>query len=496
MSAPHPRRRDPEPPVVDGRVPPHDLDAEAAVLSACLLDRDALDEVVGALEPEHFYSEANKLIFEAVRSLAVEGSAVDSVTVSKWLRSREQILRVGGPAYIARITDATPAVANVEDHAEIIRDLWRTRRAIAIGHRYAALGYGATGSASLLDAFQAELAELSTSAHRGGLHPLKDVLTTTFRAISEAASRGEQVTGIPTRFVDLDKKTAGLHRGDLMVVAARPGMGKTAWALELATNVASPSQTPRTGDDGYTTEWVEKPGLGVAVFSLEMPKEQVAVRMACCEARVDLGKMRSGELSQEDWSALTNAAQRLVRLPIEIDDTAGITVMELRAKVRRLMARWDRERRTNPEAPELGCIVIDYLQLMQGRREKGDSRATEVGTITRDLKSLAKDLGVPVVALAQLNRGVETRPGKNKRPMLSDLRESGDVEQDADIVIFIYRDDYYNEASDQRGIAELIIAKQRNGPTGTVRVRFVRSCTRFENLAQGEFNEEESSEYE
>ena len=495
MSVQHSRsRRGPEPPreppVVAGRVPPHDLDAEAATLSACLLDRDALDSVLELLEPEHFYSEANARIYEGCRALSLQGTPVDVVSVASWLRSRELIQKVGGAAYLGRIVDATPAVANVVHHARVVKEKWRLRRVIASCQKFAAEGYGDVGQVQeFIDSAEQSLYELARTPETSTIHHVKDVLTTTFQQISAAAERGDRITGTPTGYIDLDQKTAGLHAGDLMIVAARPGMGKTSFVLNLAANVASPEQlrVPGPGDDGYGGTETERPGYGVAVFSLEMPKEQVAARLVCCEARVDLGKLRQGYLSQDDWANLTSAASVLANLPIWIDDTPGLNILELRAKVRRLKADYNRIH--GPDAPGLGAVIIDYLQLMSGRKGV-NSREQEISEISRGLKGLAKEMSVPVIALSQLNRGVETRGGKDKRPMLSDLRESGAIEQDADVIIFIYRDEYYNkEETNERGIAELIIAKQRNGPTGTVRVRFVSSCTKFENLAPGEYEE-------
>ncbi len=480
-----------EPPIVAGRVPPQDLDAEAAVLSACLLDRNALDQVLELLEPEHFYSDANRLIFEGCRSLALEGTPIDIVSVASWLRSREQIQRIGGARYLGELVDATPAVANVGTHGRVVREKWRLRRVIATCQQYAAEGYGDVGVAQeFIDSAEQALYDIARTPETTTVHLLKDVLTTTFQQLTEAAERGDQITGIPTRFVDLDKKTAGLHRGDLTILAARPGMGKSALVLNIAVNVASPQlvTAPGPGEAGYGSEPSENPGWGVAVFSLEMPKEQVAARLVCSEARIDLGKLRQGRLSPEDWAGLTSAASSLASLPIYIDDSPSLTILELRAKVRRLKADHLRHQGSGSATPDLGVVIVDYLQLMQGRRGVA-SREQEISEISRGLKHLAKELDVPVIALSQLNRGVETRGGKDKRPMLSDLRESGAIEQDADTIVFIYRDDYYNPDSTKRGIAELIIAKQRNGPTGTVWTRFVPRFTRFENLAPGDRDE-------
>jgi replicative DNA helicase len=492
------RRRRPneepqEPPILAGRVPPHDLQAEAAVLAACLLDGEALDRVLELLEPEHFYSDAHRLVFDACRALSMNGTPIDVVSVASWLRSRELIQRAGGAKYLGELVDATPAVANVGAHAKVVKEKWRVRRVISVCQKYAAEGYGDVGVAQeFIDAAEQEIYDIARTPETSTVHPLKDVLTVTFQQLSAAAERGDHITGVPTRFVDMDKKTAGLHRGDLMIVAARPGMGKTSFVLNVAVNVASPQlvAVPGPGEDGYGAQPSEKPGYGVAVFSLEMPKEQVAQRMVCAEARVDVSKMRQGFLNHEDWASLTSAAAMLANLPVWIDDSPGLGLLELRAKVRRLQAEFSRMR--GPGAPGLGLVVIDYLQLMQGRKGAA-SREQEISEISRGLKQLAKELMVPVIALSQLNRGVETRAAKDKRPMLSDLRESGAIEQDADTIIFIYRDEYYNrESTNDRGVAELIIAKQRNGPTGTCRVRFISSCTRFENLAPGDYDEIEN----
>ncbi len=483
-----------EPPIVAGRVPPQDLDAEAAVLSACLLDANALDQVLEVLQAEHFYSDANRLIYEGCRALALEGTPIDIVSVASWLRSREQIQRIGGARYLGELVDATPAIAHVGTHARVVKEKWRLRRVIATCQQYAAEGYGDVGVAQeFIDSAEQALYDIARTPETTTVHPLKDVLTTTFQQLTEAAERGDQITGVPTRYVDLDKKTAGLHRGDLMIIAARPGMGKSALVLNMAVNVASPQlvTVPGPGEAGYGNEPSENPGWGVAVFSLEMPKEQVAARLVCSEARVDLGKLRQGRLSPEDWAGLTSAASQLANLPIYIDDSPSLSILELRAKVRRLKADHARNQGKDSATPDLGVVIVDYLQLMQGRKGV-NSREQEISEISRGLKHLAKELDVPVIALSQLNRGVETRGGKDKRPMLSDLRESGAIEQDADCIIFIYRDEYYNhDSTNERGIAELIIAKQRNGPTGTVRTRFVPNFTRFENLAPGDYEDYE-----
>lgn len=485
------RRRDsipPEPPNVAGRVPPHDLDAEAAVLSAAMLDAEARDRALEILKPEHFFSEANRLIFDACLALSLAGQPVDVVTVGSWLRSREQLPRIGGGAYLGQLVDATPAVANVGAHAEVVREKWRIRRSIAVGQKFSAMGYGDCGPAQEhLDAFEQELHDIAQGAHRNALQPIKTVLAAGFKRVSDAAARGHALTGIPTGYDDFDKRTGGLHPGDLVIVAARPGMGKTAWCTNVAVNVSMPQEIDQPRDGGGLARQ-EIPGWASAFFTCEMPAEQIGFRIACSEARVDLGKFRQGYLSQDDWARLTSAASVISGLPIYVDDTAAIGLLELRAKVRRLQSEIARTNTCNGAPVQgLGLVVVDYLQLMTPPPGI-DNREQQVSALSRGLKQLAKDMHVPVVALSQLNRGVETRSAKDKRPVMADLRESGAIEADADTIVFIYRDEYYNrDTTDAKGIAELIIAKQRNGPTGTVRVRFVDSITRFENLAPHEY---------
>jgi replicative DNA helicase len=483
-------------PIVAGRVPPHDLDAEAAVLSAILLSRDALDRVLEFLRPEHFYSDANGRIYEAAQALAFAGSPVDIVTVAVWLRDRMRIAEVGGPAYLAQLVDATPAVPHVAAHAQVVYEKWRIRALVATCQRVAAEGYGDYGDAqAFLDRAEGDVYQIAHVAHRTSVTPIHLVLRAAFKQMSDAAERGERITGIPTGIERLDAKTAGLHAGDLTIVAARPGMGKTSCVTCIAVNVASPRAARRSAnDDG---EDVREPGFGVCLFSLEMPREQIAIRMVCSEGRVDVGKIRQGYLQAEDWRRLTEAASYLSSLPIWIDDTPALGILELRAKVRRIQAEYNREAvKADPTrgikaVPErkVGLVVVDYLQLMRGSGTTSN-REQEIAEISRGLKALAKELAVPVIALSQLNRAVETRSTKDKRPQLSDLRESGAVEQDSDTVIFIYRDEYYNpETTNAKGIAELIIAKQRNGPTGKVLTRFTSSCTRFDNLVAGDYPE-------
>ena len=487
-----PPRTPREPPIVAGRVPPHDLDAEAAVLSAILLKQDALDQVAELLRAEHFYSEANGKIFEATVELIRQGAPVDTVQVASWLRDRERLGQVGGAAYLAQIVDATPAVAHVQAHARTVREKWRLRRLIAECQRVAAEGYGDVGMVQeFIDGAEQAVYELARTPEASSVQPLAQVLRAAFEQISKAAERGDRITGVPTGFGKFDEKTAGLHDGDLMIVAARPGMGKTSFVLNLAVNVGSPRtiNVPGPNDRGYGGTEKREPGYGVAVFSLEMPREQLATRIVCSEARVDVGKLRGGHLTPEDWRRLTEAASFLSMLPIWLDDTPAIGLLEVRAKVRRMQAEYNRAATADSPEKRIGLVVIDYLQLMSGRAN-AQSREQEISEISRGLKQLAKELRVPVIALSQLNRAVETRATKDKRPQLSDLRESGAIEQDADTIVFIYRDDYYfPETSEHKGLAELIIAKQRNGPTGKVFTRWNSACTRFDNLQAGDYPE-------
>jgi replicative DNA helicase len=458
-----------------------------------MLQRDALDRVLEILKPEHFYSDANGRIYEAAQELAVSGTPIDIVSVASWLRDRERLAQVGGAAYLAQIADATPAVAHVAAHARVVYEKWRVRQLIATCQRVAAEGYGDVGVVQeYIDGAEQAIYELARTPQGTTTQPLSQVLKAAFEQITAAAERGDRITGISTGYEKLDAKTAGLHDGDLTIVAARPGMGKTSFVLNLAVNVASPRtlSAPAPGEAGHGIERHE-PGFGVAVFSLEMPREQLATRMVCSEGRVDLGKLRQGFLQPDDWRRLTEAASYLSTLPVWIDDTPAINILELRAKVRRIQAEYDRGAGagTGSSGRRVGLVVVDYLQLMKGR-DGVNSREQEISEISRGLKQLAKELKVPVIALSQLNRAVETRTTKDKRPQLSDLRESGAIEQDADTIIFIYRDEYYNpETTNAKGIAELIISKQRNGPTGKVLTRFSASCTRFDNLAPGDYPE-------
>lgn len=465
---------------LNDRVPPNDLTAEAAVLSAVLLSRETLDRILPIVSAEHFYSDANAKIYEAYVDLSAAGRTIDILTVRSWLDDRGLLQRVGGAPYLVEILDSVPAVSNVDDYARRIKEKWRLRELITTCRRVSAEGYGPlTDVQQFIDGAEQAVYDIARTPESTTIQPLKEVIQTTFSRLNESLKRGNRITGTSTGFTQLDKLTGGLNEGDLIIVAARPGMGKTSLVLNMAVNVALPKRIQTQNADGSLTERQEQ-GAGVAIFSLEMPREQLAARLLCSEARVDVSKLRQGYLHPEDWALLTKAAGELAKLPVWIDDTSDLSILDLRAKVRRIQSM---------QGAPLGLVMIDYLQLMSGN-PKISSREQQISEISRNLKKLAKDLSVPVVALSQLNRAVETRGTKDKRPQLSDLRESGAIEQDADTIVFIYRDDYYNpEDTTMAGLAELIVAKQRNGPTGRIKVRFTKACTRFDNLEQGEYDD-------
>lgn len=456
-----PHRDPPTPPVVAGRVPPSDLDAEAAVLSACLASADAIDEVADVVRPEHCYSMANRAVLDAVLALHAEGQAVDLVTVASRLRAADEMERVGGATYLAQLVDATPAVSHVREHASRVRELWRARRLIAACQVGAAEGYdSARDVPGFIDRVGSAVFDaIDATSGASTCERLSAIVHEVFRR-KQARAEGT-VEEARTGLVDFDRRLRACP-GDLIIVAGRPGMGKSAFADHWATAIAA---TP-----------VEKNGGTVLLFSLEMPKEQVAERMLATEARVELSRMRAWTISEVEQQAMVDAAVCVARLPLEIDDRSSATVLDVRAVARRIARRAARD-----NVP-LRAIVIDYMQLMSG---PGENREQQVSGIGRGLKALAKHLGVPVIALSQLNRANEKRG--DRRPVLSDLRESGALEQDADAVIFVHRDDYYEPDCDTRGTVELIVAKQRNGPTGMVRARFWAACTRFDNLAPGEY---------
>ncbi|MGH7435971.1 MAG: replicative DNA helicase [Polyangiaceae bacterium] len=470
---------------VEARIPPHDLDAEAAVLSAVMVDPGAFDKVNEFLRPDHFYSEAHRRIYEAAVELSATGKPVDVVQVATWLRDHERLAQVGGMAYLTSVLDAAPAVSNVAAYGRTIHEKWRVRQLILTCQRVTAQGYAGYGEAQeFIDSTEQAVYDIARTRESTSVQTLRDVMQETFRRITKATERGARIIGMSTGFDRYDRITSGLHDGELTIVAARPGMGKTSLVLNMAINCASPQQLESARDPNE--RW-EEPGCGVVVFTLEMPREQIVNRMLCSEARVDVSRVRTGMLTPSDWSKLTQAAAHLANLNVWIDDSPALSILELRSKVRRLQAEHDQiDPATGDKKRRVGLVVVDYLQLMRGR-ENAASREQEISEISRGLKQLAKELSLPVIALSQLNRAVETRGEKSKRPQLSDLRESGAIEQDADNICFIYRDDYYNKDTADRAVAELIVAKQRNGPTDTVRVRFDAQYTRFDNLADGEY---------
>ncbi|MEZ0313650.1 MAG: replicative DNA helicase [Myxococcota bacterium] len=436
-----------------GKLPPQDVDAERSVLGAMLLERAAVSECIELLKPEDFYRPAHAAIYEAVLRLFERNEPIDEVTVCYDLRGQGKIDGVGGSEYIAHLTELTPTAANAIHYARIVRDAALSRRLIAAATMIATSGYqGGETVDILLDQAEAKIFEITSAREHRSYTPLKDVVKDAFKTIEKLYERKELVTGVPTGFQDLDKMTAGFQPSDLIIIAGRPSMGKTAVALNIAQYAAVHQKVP------------------ALVFSLEMSKEALVMRMLCSEARIDSQRMRGGFLNSTDWPKLARAAGALAEAPMYLDDTGAISVLEMRAKARRLQAERG-----------LGLIMVDYLQLMRGRTSN-EGREREISEISRGLKALGKELKVPVIALSQLNRSLEQR--QDKRPMLSDLRESGAIEQDADVICFVYRDEYYNPASPDKGVAEFIIGKQRNGPTGTVRLRFFNEYTKFENLAK------------
>jgi replicative DNA helicase len=439
-------------------VPPSSLEAERAVLGGILLENDAMNVVLEVLSLEDFYSEANAKIFDAMCELYRRNQPVDQVTLREALVHAGRLASVGGDEYLLSLTNTIPTVSNIKTHARIVREKSVVRNLIQVCHEVAARGYGDYGAVEeFLDEAESSIFAVARERARNPYEHVKEVVMRTFQEIHETANRGEAITGLPTGFTLLDKLTAGMHAGDLIIVAGRPGMGKTSFALNVAHNACHSTKSP------------------VAIFSLEMPKGQLVRRLLGAEARVDGNRIRTGQLHKDDWPKLADAAGTLSELPIWIDDTPAITLLELRAKARRLRSEIG-----------LSLLVVDYLQLMRSG-SRNDSREQEISEISRSLKALAKELEIPIIALSQLNRGVESRGVKDKRPQLSDLRESGAIEQDADTIWFIYRDEVYNRDSEDRGVAEIIIGKQRAGPTGTCRVRFFSEYTRFDDLAEREY---------
>lgn len=457
--------------MTEPRMPPHNLYAEAAVLSAVMLDASGakLDDLRSVIQPPAFYSRANGLIFEAICELADRGDKVDPITILQLLREQKKDGQVGGASYVAQLIDATPAVANVQDHARILREHWRVRQAISLAQRVAAEGYtsigaNAEGVQKWLEGCEVAIADLVHVHEARALVPISVVLDETTVQLDAIKSGG--AAGVPTGFKEVDAQTTGLHDGDFYIVAARPGMGKSAYALGMAHRVALA-------------------GYAVPFFSLEMPRVQLGTRLVAMDARIDLQRMRERTFPSAERFKADTSIKALRNLPLFIDDSAVLTPLDVKARVKRLLREIAGGKHPGVTTGRIGAVFIDYLQLMRPARETY-SREQDVASIGRDLKSLAKILGVPVIALCQLNREVEKR--QDKRPQLSDLRESGGLEQEADAVFFIYRPSYYDKGKDAalKGWAEIITAKQRNGPTGSSRVAFREDCTRFDDLQPGD----------
>ena len=434
-----------------GKVPPNDIEAEQAVIGSMLTDKDAVSSALEVLRPDDFYRDDNRIIFSAIMNLYNRSEPVDIITLKSELTSLGKLEAVGGLEYVAQLPDKVPTTSNVEKYIKIVEEKALLRSLIKTGNDVIELGYDPTQEVEvIMDQAEKKIFDAIQRKNQKGYHTIKDILVDSFTELERLYNQKQHITGVPTGFADLDYKTAGLHNSDLILVAARPAMGKSAFALNIATNAAVRAKVP------------------VVVFSLDMAKEQMANRILCSEAMVDSNKVRTGKVEDEDWAKLAAASGELSEAPIYIDDTPGISIMEIRAKCRKMKMEKD-----------IGLIVIDYLQLIQGSGKRGASREQEISEISRSLKILAKEINVPVIALSQLSRAPEQRP--DHRPMLADLRESGAIEQDADIVMFLYRDDYYNEESEKKNIAEVIIAKQRSGSTGTVELLWLGNYTKFAN---------------
>lgn len=436
------------------KVPPHQIEAEQSLLGGILIDNDGLPAAFEVLRGDEFYRNSHRLIFRAIQELFDRNQPIDLVTLADHLGEKQQLQEVGGTSYLASLIEAVPSAANVSVYARIINEKALLRRLIQVSNEIISHCYGSGKSVEeILDQAESAIFSVTENRIRSSYFLIKDIVKKNIEAIEQFQEHREMVSGVPSNFKDLDKLTAGFQPSDLIIIAGRPSMGKTALALNIARNVSLQNKIP------------------VGFFSLEMSKEQLAMRLLCMEGMVDSHKIRTGFLSRQECAKLLTAAGAYMDVPLFIDDTPAITSLELRAKARRMMA--DRG---------LGMIVVDYLQLMRSR-EGAERREQEISEISRSLKALAKELNIPVIALSQLNRKVEERT--NKRPILSDLRESGAIEQDADVIAFLYRDEVYNADSPDKNIAEISIGKQRNGPIGTVKLHFINSYTRFENLAYG-----------
>ncbi len=446
------------------KLPPQNIEAEQMVLGAILIENDSINNVTSLLSPDDFYKDIHRRIYSVMLDMFERREAIDLVTLSECLRGKVGIEAVGGASYLASLVSLVPTAANIRYHAKIVREKSVLRKLIHASTDIITQCYDDSRTVEsideLLNTAERSIFDIAQKKIGESFSLMKHIVGHSFKMVEDLYERKEMVTGIPTGFVDLDHLTSGLQPSDLIIVAGRPSMGKTAFCLNIASYAA-----------------IEKQKV-IAFFSLEMSKEALGLRLLGSEARVDAHRLRTGHLSERDWTPLATAAGRLAEAPVFIDDTAALSVLEMQAKARRLKAEHG-----------LDLIIVDYLQLMRGRGSES-SREQEISNISRSLKMLAKDLKVPVIALSQLNRAVETRPGKEKRPMLADLRESGAIEQDADVILFIYRDEVYNKCEcphdgeclcGRRGVAEVIIGKQRNGPIGKVDLTYINRYTRFEN---------------
>ncbi|MDJ0633799.1 MAG: replicative DNA helicase [Xenococcaceae cyanobacterium MO_188.B29] len=439
--------------MLENSLPPQIIEAEEAILGGILLDPEAMVRVADILAKDAFYVQAHQEIYHAAIVLHSKGKPTDLMTVSTWLADHSLLEKIGGTTKLAQLLNRTVSAANVDRYATLVMDKYVRRQLISAGHEIVDLGYDtAEELEKVLDESEQKIFRLTQERPQQGLVPISETIIQTFTEI-ENLHQEVSLPGIPSGFYDLDAMTSGFSRSDLIIIAGRPSMGKTSFCLNIASNIAKEQKLP------------------VAVFSLEMSREQLTQRMLSGEAKIASNRLRSGRISQNEFEPLINAVANLSELPIYIDDTANLSVMQMRSQVRRLQAQ---------QKDKLGLVLLDYLQLMEG--SGSDNRVQELSKITRSLKGLAREINVPIIALSQLSRGVEQR--NNKRPMLSDLRESGSIEQDADLVIMLYRDDYYNPDTPDRGIAEIIITKHRNGPTGTVKLLFKSELTKFENLAR------------
>jgi replicative DNA helicase len=443
------------------RIPPHSIEAESSVLGGLLLDNSAWDRVGDLLSEGDFYRYEHKQVFTAISALVNASRPADVITVYEHLQALGKAEEIGGLGYLNSLAQYVPSASNIRRYAEIVRERAILRKLVSASDEIATNAFNTQGRAvaQILDEAEQKIFNIGEEGSRmkQGFQAMPQLVVDLLDRVQEMADNQNDITGVPTGFFDFDRMTSGLQPGDLIVLAARPSMGKTALAINIAEHVAL------------------NEGLPVAVFSMEMGASQLAIRIVGSIGRIDQGHLRTGKLSDDEWPRLTEAIEKLRNVSLHIDETPGLTPSELRANARRL----------SRQCGKLGLIVVDYLQLMSGSSSgnSGDNRATEIGEISRGLKMLAKELQCPVIALSQLNRSVETRT--DKRPMMSDLRESGAIEQDADVIMFIYRDDYYNKESKEPGVAEVIIGKQRNGPTGTVKLAFLKPLTKFESLASG-----------